>query len=144
MYTISELVPATLHTKSVNQCRHSLPTHPTPVSTPLLRRVPPPPPTPTPAPATARPTPKVDAALDAANVARVAHYIRQRTRGGAAASHGGAAAAAAGGGGGGPEEGGGDGAEGAAGGFQSIVISLKVGLACICLCLCLGLPGAPQ
>jgi len=40
---------------------------------------------------------EIDAALDAVNVARIANYIRERTR------------------------------DGAAGGFQSIVISLKVG-----------------
>lgn len=56
---------------------------------------------------------EVDAALDATNVARVAHYIRNRTRGDAAQQQ---------------QAGEGADADGAAGGhvgFQSIVISLK-------------------
>jgi len=86
---------------------------------------------------------EVDAALDATNVARVAHYVRSRTRPAAIARRdaGGGqgearrAAAAAGGGGGGDDAaardaGGEDGADADADadappGFQSIVISLK-------------------
>ncbi|KAG2428316.1 hypothetical protein HXX76_010464 [Chlamydomonas incerta] len=72
---------------------------------------------------------EVDAALDAANVARVAHYIRRRTRQAAGAAPG-AAGGAAGAAGGGGEEGEEEGEEGGGGGagargFQSIVISLK-------------------
>lgn len=55
----------------------------------------------------------MDAALDATNVARVAHYIRSRTRGAQQQQEGG---------GGGGDKGG---WEGAMAPFQSIVISLK-------------------